>query len=199
MGQMGQMGQMGIVMRSEADKHRPEVGSVAETDWLAFAYVAGELSGDELDRWTVRLAAGEVESCEAVGRAVELVQAVSVPRGVLAAVDSTAGKPVSRVSRTKILVAAAVCLVLVVVLSLEFGDDVGELGEVVTGSESSLSAAAGDGELLSGWAGGTNTELSEATGVSGSEAVAAETELVVPEWMIAALALPVEIDGDGDR
>jgi hypothetical protein len=185
------MGQMEIVMRSEAEKHLPEVGPVAETDWLAFAYVVGELDGAELAEWTARLAGGDVEACEAVAGAVELIQAVGSPGRPSVVTDTVVGNSDSRVAQWRFVVAAVVCLVLVVVLSWKQGDQaVDELtGDLVP-------SATADDELLSSWAGGTDAEVAELGVATGPDALVAETELVVPEWMIAALALPPEMDGE---
>ncbi len=189
------MGQMEIVMRSESDKHRLEVGPVAEIDWLAFAYVVGELDGAELDEWTARLAGGDVEACEAVAGAVELIQAVGSPGRPSVVTDTVVGNSDSRVARWRFVAAAVVCLVLVVVLSWKQGDQAADelAGDLVPGS------ATADGELLSSWAGGTDAELAELGVATGPDALVAETELVVPEWMIAALALPPEMDGEDDQ
>ncbi len=186
---------MEIVMRSESDKHRLEVGPVAEIDWLAFAYVVGELDGAELDEWTARLAVGDVEACEAVAGAVELIQAVGSPGRPSVVTDTVVGNSDSRVARWRFVAAAVVCLVLVVVLSWKQGDQAGDelAGDLVPGS------ATADGELLSSWAGGTDAELTELGVATGPDALVAETELVVPEWMIAALALPPEMDGEDDQ
>ena len=64
-------------MSVENNNPAGEAGELAEIDWLAFAYVAGELDGRELEEWTSRLADGDVEACEAVAVAVELVQSMS--------------------------------------------------------------------------------------------------------------------------
>ena len=64
-------------MSVENNNPAGEAGELAEIDWLAFAYVAGELDGRELEEWTSRLADGDVEACEAVAAAVELVLSMS--------------------------------------------------------------------------------------------------------------------------
>ena len=47
--------------------------------------------------------------------------------------------------------------------------------------------------LLSTWAEGADG------GVAETDAEVIEPELVVPDWMIAAVALPAEMDGGGDE
>ena len=166
------------------------VGELAESDWLAFAYVAGELDGAELDAWDARLAEGEIEACEAVARAVELVRAVSVPGRTSVAADTVARNSDSHADRWRFVVTAAVCLVLVVGLSWQQFE---QARDVTAGR------IAADGEVLSTWAGGTDAEPAEVGAAAGLDVLVAETELVVPEWMIAAVALPSEMDGENDQ
>lgn len=182
-------------MSVENNKSGVPAGGLAETDWMAFAYVAGELDGVELDEWTARLAEGDIEACEAVGRAVELVQAVSVPNRPSVAIDAMAGHSISRAARWRFVVAAALCLMLVVGLSWQQGERAGDeqAADVMAGQ------IAVDGEVLSTWAGGTDAEPADVRTVTGPERLVAETELVVPEWMIAAVALPSEVDGENDQ
>lgn len=51
--------------------------NTGDLDWLAFCYVANELSADEQASFESRLADDQT-ACEAVARAVELVQAVAL-------------------------------------------------------------------------------------------------------------------------
>lgn len=51
--------------------------TTSDLDWLAFCYVANELSADERASFESRLA-DDQSACEAVARAVELVQAVAL-------------------------------------------------------------------------------------------------------------------------
>ena len=67
--------------------HDNPADDFGDADWSAFAYVAGELDEAELATWEARLAEGDVEACEAVARAVELVGVVAESGRVDAAVD----------------------------------------------------------------------------------------------------------------
>jgi len=171
------------------------VMDLAETDWLAFAYVAGELDGEELAGWEARLAEGEIEACEAVVRSVDLVGAASVPSQPVVAGEGVSGKPDTRAEGWRLVVAAAVCLLLVVGLSFRNDGQVAKTPASVAVSDQ----GADDGLLLSTWAGGTVSEADEMRGSNGSEAEVAESELEVPEWMIAAMSLPEEINRGHDE
>jgi len=183
-----------------AETNQPLAGGVAvedpvETDWLAFAYVAGELDGAELSEFEVRLAEGEIEACEAVVRAVELVGAVSAPSRPVVVGQRVSGNPDRRAEGWRLVVTSAVCLMLVVALSIRSGDQVpNEPGSDIVADQGFV-----DGLLLSTWAGGTDSEPDEMRGAAGSEAEMAASELVVPEWMIAAMALPEEMNGGHDE
>lgn len=52
-----------------------------ELDWLAFCYVSGELLDDDRTAFEVRLA-DDQDACEAVARAVELMQAIVVAQSL---------------------------------------------------------------------------------------------------------------------
>ncbi len=182
-------------MSVENNNPAGEAGELAETDWLAFAYVAGELDGRELEEWTSRLADGEVEACEAVAAAVELVQSMSNTPSV--ATDAVPGHMSGRDSRWRFVAAAALCLSLVVVLSWQSSHQpAGKLA----GDEMVVSVAMDDDVLLSSWTDGTapeDVEGGEESAVMGGEPLVAETDLVVPEWMLVAVALSSEtIEGE---
>lgn len=183
-----------------AETNQPLAGGVAvedliETDWLAFAYVAGELDGAELSEFEVRLAEGEIEACEAVVRAVELVEAVSAPSRPVVVGQRVSGNSDTRAEGWRLVVTSAVCLMLVVALSIRSGDQVpNEPGSDIVADQGFV-----DGLLLSTWVGGTDSEPDEMRGAAGSEAEMAASELVVPEWMIAAMALPEEMNGGHDE
>ena len=182
-------------MSVENNNPAGEAGELAETDWLAFAYVAGELDGRELEEWTSRLADGEVEACEAVAAAVELVQSMSNTPSVAA--DAVPGHMSGRDSRWRFVAAAALCLSLVVVLSWQSSHQpAGKLA----GDEMVVSVAMDDDVLLSSWTDGTapeEVEGGEESAVMGVEPLVAETDLVVPEWMLVAVALSSEtIEGE---
>jgi len=182
-------------MSVENNNPAGEAGELAETDWLAFAYVAGELDGRELEEWTSRLADGEVEACEAVAAAVELVQSMSNTPSV--ATDAVPGHMSGRDSRWRFVAAAALCLSLVVVLSWQSSHQpAGKLA----GDEMVVSVAMDDDVLLSSWTDGTapeEVEGGEESAVMGVEPLVAETDLVVPEWMLVAVALSSEtIEGE---
>ena len=184
-------------MSVENNNPAGEAGELAETDWLAFAYVAGELDGRELEEWTSRLAGGDVEACEAVAAAVELVQSMSNTPSVAA--DAVPGHVSGRDSRWRFVAAAALCLSLVVVLSWQSSHQpAGELA----GDGTVVSAAVDDDVLLSSWADGTAAEEVEGVEesiVMGVEPLVAETDLVVPEWMLVAVALSSETNGGEDK
>ena len=184
-------------MSVENNNPAGEAGELAEIDWLAFAYVAGELDGRELEEWTSRLADGDVEACEAVAAAVELVQSMSNFPSV--APDAVPEHLSGRDSRRRFVAAAALCLSLVVVLSWQSSHQpAGELA----GDGTVVSAAVDDDVLLSSWADGTAAEevegVEEST-VMGGEPLVAETDLVVPEWMLVAVALSSETNGGEDK
>jgi len=186
-------------MSVENNNPAGEAGELAETDWLAFAYVAGELDGRELEEWTSRLADGEVEACESVAAAVELVQSMSnTPSNTPSvATDAVPGHMSGRDSRWRFVAAAALCLSLVVVLSWQSSHQpAGKLA----GDEMVVSVAMDDDVLLSSWTDGTapeDVEGGEESAVMGGEPLVAETDLVVPEWMLVAVALSSEtIEGE---
>ena len=79
-----------------------------------------------------------------------------------------------------VVAAAAVCLSLVIGLSLQTSDPVR-----VAGPDADM--------LLSTWADGVGGEVAE------TDAEVMEPELVVPDWMIAAVALPAGMDGEDDE
>ena len=65
-----------------------------------------------------------------------------------------------------------------------------------------VSAAVDDDVLLSSWADGTAAEEVEGVEesiVMGVEPLLAETDLVVPEWMLVAVALSSETNGGEDK
>jgi hypothetical protein len=161
-----------------------------ETDGLACAYVAGELDGEELSGWEARLAEGEIEACEAVVRWVETAQwvgaATSVPSQSVVTGERESRKPDSRAEGWKLVVTSAVCLLLVLGLSIRNIEQVA--GDPLRAGAAEQDAV--DGLLLSAWAGGTESEADLLRVATGSEAELAESELEVPEWMIAAMALP---------
>jgi len=170
--------------------HDNPAGDFGDADWSAFAYVAGELAEAESAAWEARLAKGDVEACEAVARAVELVRVVAAA-GVSEAVVETAAEESYDAGRWRsvVVAAAAVCLVLVVGLSWRTSDP---NPAVVVRPDPDVDV------LLSTWADGIGDEHA---GERAAETVAevAESELVVPDWMIAAVALPAEMSGGDDE
>jgi len=161
--------------------HDNPADDFGDADWLAFAYVAGELAETELTAWEARLAEGDVEACEAVARTVELVGVVAGSGRVDAVVATAAGESNAAGGlRSVVVAAAAVCLSLVIGLSLQTSDPVR-----VAGPDADM--------LLSTWADGVGGEVAE------TDAEVMEPELVVPDWMIAAVALPAGMDGEDDE
>jgi hypothetical protein len=56
-----------------------------------------------------------------------------------------------------------------------------------------------DDVLLSSWADGTAAEEVEESAVMGGEPLVVEADLVVPEWMLVAVALSSETNGGVDK
>ena len=162
-------------------EHDNPADDFGDADWSAFAYVAGELDEAELATWEARLAEGDVEACEAVARAVELVGVVAESGRVDAVVATVAGESYAAGGlRSVVVAAAAVCLGLIIGLPLRTNDPV-----TVAGPDVDM--------LISTGAEGADGEVVE------TDAEVIEPELVVPDWMIAAVALPAEMDGEGDE
>jgi len=162
-------------------EHDNPADDFGDADWSAFAYVAGELDEAGLATWEARLAEGDVEACEAVARAVELVGVVAESGRVDAVVATVAGESYAAGGlRSVVVAAAAVCLGLIIGLPLRTNDPV-----TVAGPDVDM--------LISTWAEGADGEVVE------TDAEVIEPELVVPDWMIAAVALPAEMDGGGDE
>ena len=88
-------------------EHDNPADDFGDADWSAFAYVAGELDEAELATWEARLAEGDVEACEAVARAVELVGVVAESGRVDAVVATVAGESYAAGGLRSAVVAAA--------------------------------------------------------------------------------------------
>ena len=86
--------------------HDNPADDFGDADWSAFAYVAGELDEAELATWEARLAEGDVEACEAVARAVELVGVVAESGRVDAAVATVAEESYAAGGLRSVVVAA---------------------------------------------------------------------------------------------
>ncbi|MDP7274840.1 MAG: hypothetical protein QF363_05130 [Planctomycetaceae bacterium] len=173
------------MMESSNNTNGPD-GGTTDAGWLAFAYVAGELDAESLAAWESRLSAGDVEACEAVVAAVELVQVISAARPAVAMTTGSDTPPRRR--GLGALLAASVCLVLAI--GLLWGGAATDGRRLVEDEESVRQADT----LMAVW-----TEGGERSPVETSEVVTADEgePLVVPEWLIAAVSLSDDAMEDG--
>ncbi len=158
----------------------------AELAWLAFAYVSGDLEGGELESFEARLADGELAACEAVADAVVIISAVG-SSGPSALPGERSLAPVRRIREHNLLTLLSPVVALVLVVSLAW--------RTPTPVASRVEFAGGEDVLLSTWADGTPSALDDVSGGAESGAVVAETDLVVPEWMMLAVGLAAEMEG----
>ena len=161
--------------------------SQTELDWLAFRYVADELSSAERDEFELRLATDQ-SAREAVAAAVELlanvhraeVTVIAETAAVSNPVVHQAGRPVLRTSGRRggaWVVATAVALVAAVLLAPQawFG--------------SSSEEQRDRQELATLWT-ESSAEPNDSWSEDSSDEVAGEDddEALVPGWMLAALS-----------
>lgn len=192
---------------------KTNIPSPDDLDWLAFRYLAGEMAADETARFEEWLAADQAPR-EAVARAVEIAQAVVVLESEWTRCQRH-GAP-SRLRWGVSFVSAAVCLSLVVGLFVLRGDrsasDHGAHAPVAArnhqgdssvqdawerGAANPLPA----GDLVALWtqswtareaaaAGADENPESDWTAWDGLQSAgtdSAETGVVVPDWMLAAV------------
>lgn len=154
--------------------------TLADIDWQAFQFVAGELVGEAEACWEARLAEGDVEACEAVARMVELVQAVDKPPRRFV---TRSPQPV-RHGRSGVLAAVATCLCLLLGLLWQGADRESPIA-VTDPDASRLVAAWSDAGVPAGDAGD-----------AGMASLVVEDELDVPDWLIVAVSLQSEEDSE---
>mgnify|MGYP001285496777 CR=1 FL=1 len=155
---------------------------LSDTDWQAFQFLAGELAGEAEASWEARLADGDVEACEAVARMVELVQAVNRPSQGFA----TTSRQPARHGQLGVLAAVSACLLL----------SLGLLWQGA-GQESRIAVTVPDaGRLIAAWS-DAEVPVEDAEDPEDPEmASLVDEELDVPDWLIVAVSLQPEEDGE---
>jgi hypothetical protein len=188
-----------------------------ELDWLAFRYIAGELTDGESSEFESRLATDQ-EACEAVSKAVELAEVTSMAnRGPLVEVSlPRASNHPDWTRRVAWMVCgAAACLVLMVIAqhveskgpaAIASGGSKTELvdGQPGAGTPEGRRLSGGSPELALAWvqarSSATAIELADASGSPADEPgldVTGLSEITAPTWMVAALeGLSVRPDAD---
>ena len=164
-----------------------------ELDWLAFRYIAGEMSAEEADVFEARLAV-EQDAREAVASAVQLSQAVVS----LSSLDQPIKlRPRSRSRQWS----AIISLVTVACLMMAFGLLLDRSGR--TGGEANLDQHNGEADhLVAVWTEGELTVNNEADSLSEENLLAVAEDqsideaFVVPEWLIAAVSTELGPDGE---
>jgi hypothetical protein len=178
--------------------------SQTELDWLAFRYVADELSSDERDEFELRLATDQ-SAREAVAAAVELLanvhraevtvlaETAAVSHPVVCPADRTALRTSGRRGGAWV-VATAVALVAAVLLAPEawFGLSPEELAR--------RGAQRDRQELATLWT-ESSAEANDSWSEDSSDEAASEDDddALVPGWMLAALSDQHARNDDGEQ
>jgi ferric-dicitrate binding protein FerR (iron transport regulator) len=152
-----------------------------ELDWLAFRYIAGELTRAESEAFEQRLARDHA-ACEAVARAVTLTSAIVAGRGE----SRPAVVPyASRLRSARWIAAAAAVLLAALTIfvarpRLPLGESSDELTVAGVWAESALA----HGE----W----SPEFGDDTDQGGDDA----SDIALPDWLIEAVSGPDEAKPD---
>lgn len=161
----------------------------AELDWLAFCYVAGEMSAEEFEGFEDRLATDQVAR-EAVAGAVKLSQAVALASAVpnvrtVSLPDSQDGRWRRRTGWT-VVSAVAACLALMLTLNAWQHPDPIDL----------QMADAEASRLVEVWVESqAGTDDQDALPLNGDLDDVGDDDLSVPDWLLAAVATDSEQDG----
>lgn len=179
-----------------------------DLNWLAFRYIADEMSDDERSRFDARLA-DDLAAQQAVAQAVELTQAIALSEALEK--PALSREPVATTSQSQtwlrravwMAAGASACLALVVAFQAQFfprGNDVP--------SADSQELAIAWGETLADW----STEVSANEAVIEEEEASltqAITELVTqneeeedletPSWMLIAVGAPTAEEEEDDE
>ncbi len=152
-----------------------------ELDWLAFRYIAGELTRAESEAFEQRLADDQTAR-EAVARAVMLTSAIVAGRGESPA--SVVRYP-SRPRWTRwVVAAAAVLLAAITIVVVRPGSRPGESNDELTVAGVWAESALGHGE----W----SSEFGDDADHSDDDA----DDIALPDWLIEAVSGPDEADAD---
>lgn len=179
----------------------------SDLDWLAFQYVAGELSAEDEVQFETRLAA-EPEVAEAVARAVALGETVSLAFAVASNESASSHqtvRPLSKVSRKStsqsvagrtVSVLTAACVIVAALLISFRGDEASQqVAHEQTRDTSTETPADVNSLLLQTW---TDARESIAaldgdvvTEVAATDLAESRTDLAgdVPDWMFVAVEL----------
>ena len=179
----------------------------SDLDWLAFQYVAGELSTDEEEQFETRLAV-EAEVAEAVARAVALGESVSLAFAVASdepADDSRTVRPQTHVSRalrsqsvagrTVSVLTAACVIVAALMISFRGDDSTQQIALEQTRGTSTETSTDVSSLLLQTWTDARESiaalDGDAVTEVAATDLSESRTELAgdVPDWMFVAVEL----------
>jgi hypothetical protein len=166
--------------------------SQTELDWLAFRYVADELSSAQRDEFELRLATDQ-PAREAVAAAVQLLDSVHQAEVVATAETAKASRPVLHQSATALhssgrrggawVVATAVALVAAVLLAPRAwlgssSDELARQGAQRERQELATLWTESSAEATDNWSDDSNDEA----------AADGDDEALVPGWLLAALS-----------
>ncbi len=160
-----------------------------ELDWLAFCYVAGEMSAEEFEGFEDRLATDQ-NAREAVVRAVKLSQAVALSSAVpyvrTASPRDSLDRRWRRRSGWTVVSAVAACLALMLTLNAWQHPD--PLGVQMADAEAS--------RLVEVWVESqAGTDDQDVLPLNGDLEDMGDDDLSVPGWLLAAVAMDGEQDG----
>ncbi len=159
-----------------------------DLQWTAFRYIAGELSHADAEAFEARLADDQAAR-EAVAASVQMTQAVASISDEITAGDETADEQ-RRKNRWAIvaIVVSAACLLMA--SSILFTQPDSQTGL-------SQSDARAD-QIVDAWANAAETIPPSVDSVANGleESVDDESEVVVPEWMLAAVSEDLGTDSE---
>lgn len=168
----------------------PQTATGGDLDWVAFCYVADELSANDRESFEQRLAE-DTNACEAVARAMRVAEATSMAFHSIADNSASVEPEISSRGRRNTratAVAATVAVVLVAMLSVMPRFDTepaADSAEVADASE--IVGLWTTSQDLMTESSAESNEPPASEGLKANETSLAELSVDVPDWLLVAL------------